>query len=75
MGKFKQISITINECIKYILIGLVLITAILLLKASVENVKLKERYKEAELYKMQLIEENNELIKKIESLGGIYEYE
>lgn len=63
MGKFKQISITINECIKYILIGLVLITSMLLLKASVENIKLKEHITLIEEDRGQMMKEIRELQK------------
>ena len=56
MGKFKQISITIKECIKYIFIGIALVSTILVLKVSAENVKLKEKITLLEQEKTEITE-------------------
>ena len=63
MGKFKQISITINEFIKYILIGIILVSSILLLKTSVENIKLREHITLIEEDRGQMMKEIRELQK------------
>lgn len=63
MGKFKQISITIKECIKYIFIGIALVSTILVLKVSAENVKLKEHITLIEKDRGQMMREIKELQK------------
>lgn len=63
MGKFKQISITINEFIKYVLVIISFVSTLGLFMTSVENTKLKERIVLIEEDRGQMMREIKELQK------------